>query len=529
MMNSCSLSKQNYALYVLAAVASLHLIGDLFFDFGTKAGYIFLALELALVALCVFLQLRVKRFVNNVADVCNSIKKGDFEARVINLKEGKDLLKLSNAVNDAIDVCDAFVRESELAMKAASEGKYYRKIRLEGMLGSFAISVNGINKAISLLEQKDKADTKNKQMVELAMQKIKELVEAASSGVLTERIDATQFEGGYKELVSQMNGLMEAINKPLISSILVLNDLADGDLTNSINEDFGGSFGEIKNALNSTISQLSDMVNQIKAVADSVEVASSEISNGSTDLSKRAESDAASLEQTAAAMREITDKVKLNTDNAVEASRLSEIAKTISESGNAAAKKTVEAMGSIEASSKKITDIISTIDEIAFQTNLLALNAAVEAARAGDAGRGFAVVADEVRALAGRAGDAAKEIKTLIEKSTSDVKNGVQLVNNVGKIFDDITKSNNSVASIVNKITESSKEQSSGINEINLAIGQIEEGVQQNAALVEENTAASVSLTDQAKNLSELIQFFKVAEQNTKANGQIKALPNYVS
>jgi methyl-accepting chemotaxis protein len=516
MKNSSSLYNQQLAIYALILAVVLH-AGIQFFGASEKIGYVIMFVELALAGAIIFFQQKVKSFLLGVTNVCSEIRKGNFEVRVINVSEARDLGNLANSVNDAIDICDAFVRESMLAMQAASEGRYFRKIREEGMLGAFINSVRGINGAIALLEQKDALDTKNKQMVELAMKNIRSLVEAASAGNLSERIDVKQFEGSYKELTAQMNGLMDAISAPLADAIDVMRSLSEGDLTRNIKANYKGTFGEIKETLNSVITKLNDMVVQIKNVSESVLTASSEISAGSTDLAGRTETHASSLEETSSAMTEITGTVKENSANARRASQLSNSGKEIANKGSLTVNDAVTAMSSIENSSKKVSDIISTIDEIAFQTNLLALNAAVEAARAGDAGRGFAVVADEVRSLAGKSAEAAKEIKNLIINSTNEVKRGSQLVNSVGVVFGDITKSNNEVASYVENIAKSSEEQSSSIEEINVAISSIEEGIQRNAALVEESTAACHSLSEQAKYLNELMEFFRVDAEKSGA------------
>ncbi len=516
MKNLSSLFKLQFCVVAALVTAVTEELFSYFFPkiFNETISTAFLGGLILFSVASIYFLFKTKKFVLGIGDVCEEVRKGNFEARIINMNEGRELGKLANSVNNAIDVCDAFVRESMLAMKAASEGRYYRKIRQEGMLGSFINAVNGINSAINMLANKDAADRKNKEMVDLTMTKIKEMVADAASGNLSNRIDVNQFEGGYKDLVAQMNGLMEAISAPLANAIDILNSFSKGDLTRKVEGQYGGTFAEIQNTLNSTIQQLSEMVAQIKEVAESVAIASSEISAGSTDLSKRTEQQAAAIEQTSASMSEMTKIVKGNTEKSKEVEVISTKAKQIAESGNVTAKNAVDAMRNIEQSSKKVSDITSAIDEIAFQTNLLALNAAVEAARAGEAGRGFAVVAEEVRTLAGRSAKAAKEIKTLIESSSEEVSKGSELVNNVGNIFDQITTSNGEVANNVENITKSSEEQSSGIGEINSAIADMDEAVQQNAALVQQNTAACQSLVEQAEQLSSLIQFFKTDMKN---------------
>lgn len=296
-------------------------------------------------------------------------------------------------------------------------------------------------------------------------------------------------------------------------SVRVLTGMAEGNLTEKMNLDYKGDFADIKKAVNATVDKLYGMVKNIIESAKSVNSAATEISSGSTDLSQRTEEQASSLEETAASMEQITGTVKQNSQNAVNASDLSSKANLVAGEGGKVVDDAVLAMASIEKSSQKISDIIGVIDEIAFQTNLLALNAAVEAARAGDAGKGFAVVASEVRSLAGRSASASKEIKTLINESAQQVKTGATLVNKAGESLKNIVASVQQVSNIVTEIAAASREQATGIDEINAAITQMDEVTQQNAALVEENTAAATSMVDQANELEKLMSFFTIGEQ----------------
>ncbi|MBV8059982.1 MAG: PAS domain S-box protein, partial [Alphaproteobacteria bacterium] len=313
--------------------------------------------------------------------------------------------------------------------------------------------------------------------------------------------------------VTQMVLARTENEKGMAEAVEVLQGVSAGNLTRKMEGEYHGTFAEIKKAMNATIDQLTEIVMNIISSADAVGSAASEISTGSADLSQRTEQQASNLEETAASMEEVTGTVKQNTENANNAKTLAQQANEVAEQGGTVVSKAVSAMGEIERSSQKIADIIGVIDEIAFQTNLLALNAAVEAARAGEAGKGFAVVAQEVRSLAGRSASASKEIKSLISESVGQVKSGAELVNHAGATLKDIVGAVRKVADIMNEIAAASVEQSTGIEEINNAVAQMDQMTQQNAALVEENTAAAGSLVDQSKALEEMIAFFKIGEE----------------
>jgi methyl-accepting chemotaxis protein len=291
-----------------------------------------------------------------------------------------------------------------------------------------------------------------------------------------------------------------------------LEKLALGDLTYRVTDEFADEYNKLRDNFNSAITQLQRTVKNIALSSAEISNAAAEISTSTTDLSQRTEEQAASLEQTSASMDQIAATVRKNAENAQQARDLTHSTQEIADRGGVVVSQAVSAMALIEESSRKISDIISVIDEIARQTNLLALNAAVEAARAGEAGRGFAVVATEVRSLAQRSSQAAKDIADLITGSAGQVREGVELVNRAGASLSEIVKAIKNVAAIVSEIANASSEQAIGIDQINKALNQMDEVTQQNSALVEENAATAKTLDDQQAAMSQQIDYFRVGE-----------------
>ncbi len=343
--------------------------------------------------------------------------------------------------------------------------------------------------------------------------KIAELIESASSGDLDSRLELEGLTGFLLSLGQGINQLIDSIVTPLRSAATVIEALAKGDLTESMHGEFEGEFAVLKQSVNTCVTNLKQMVTDVISSAGSLAEASSNISQGNTDLSQRTEEQASSLEETASTMEEITGAVRQNAENARQADDLAEAARGQAEKGGDVVGSAVSAMSEINASSKKIEDIIGVIDEIAFQTNLLALNAAVEAARAGEQGRGFAVVANEVRNLAQRSAGAAKEIKALIKDSVGKVEEGTRLVDASGHTLTEILEAVGKVSTIISEIASASSEQTRGIEQINKAVTQLDEMTQQNAALVEEAAAASESLDEQTHNLNQLMTFFSLGDE----------------
>ncbi len=339
-------------------------------------------------------------------------------------------------------------------------------------------------------------------------EEIDSVVSAVSKGDFERLISMSDKSGFFRTLASDINLLTNTVSDSISEMEEVLEGLADGHLSHRVGGGKQGAFGRLAGSTNMTISRLDEIVTDIRAAAGIIATMANEISNGNEDMSRRTEAQASSLEETASTMEEFTSSVKQNADSAQQANKLSENAKELAEKGGVVVDQAIGAMQEIIASSEKISNIIGVINDIAFQTNLLALNASVEAARAGEQGRGFAVVATEVRNLAGRSAQAAKEIKELIQNSSEKVEYGTELVNQSGDNLKGIVLASQKVNDIVSEIAVASREQSVGVEQVNRAITDMDGVTQQNAALAEETSAVSHSLTEQAYKLEEAVGFF---------------------
>ncbi len=430
------------------------------------------------------------RIIEKIATICEQISRGDFEARITNIVESGRLGDVQYKVNDMIDRCDAFVREATASMEAVCRNIYYRSIMYGGLQGSFRVAAEIINHSVETQGQ--------------AVEKARREAAVEQARI----VDTLAF--GLKKL-------------------------AEGDLTFRLME-FPEAYKQVKDDFNSAMDRLQDTTSTIVAATSEVTNATAEISTSTSDLSQRTEEQAASLEQTSASMEQISATVKKNAENAQQANQSAGGANRVADRGGHVVNQAVEAMARIEQSSRKISDIIGVIDEIARQTNLLALNAAVEAARAGDAGRGFAVVASEVRSLAQRSSQAAKDVKDLIINSNNQIKDGVDLVGKAGTALSEIVEAIKAVANIVADIATASSEQAQGIDQINIALTQMDEATQQNSALVEQNAATAKMLELQAKAMDECVAFFKLSADeddddaaNPRPSGMVVPMPSRVA
>jgi methyl-accepting chemotaxis protein len=517
-MSGSSLSRAQFLAGAAAAlIAALIAVGLVTGGMSTAAALLG-ALAIALIGGTVFFLNRVAEDIAKASEACRAVARGDFEARITDIREGGDLGEMMWALNELVDLTDGYIREATAAMGAVSRNQYYRRVIPTGMLGAFGQSSQAINHVLDGLAARQKEQKAIEAEVEA-------LVTAAAAGDFTCRIPTAGKEGFMLRLSDGINRMAETVQSGVDEVARVIGALSDGKLTYRMQGNYGGAFARVKDDSNEMTDRLNATMRTIIHATTEVENGAAEISAASSDLASRTEQQAANLEKTASAMEELSATVRQNAENAQQANQLAIAARATADESGAVMKVTVEAMHTIEASSEKISDIVSMIDEIAFQTNLLALNAAVEAARAGDAGKGFAVVATEVRSLAQRTSQASREIKDLILASNQQVKQGVELVDDVGRKLGDIVIQVKKVTDIVSEIASASREQAIGLDDINQAMNHMDDMTQRNAALVEETSASAVSLRHQAEELVQLVAFFDAESEAPAPTAPAAAAP----
>ncbi|CTP88687.1 methyl-accepting chemotaxis protein [Xanthomonas graminis] len=496
-------------------------------------------LMLLIVALCFHTLSALTRNVRRAADVAARIAQGRLDTAIAVSSRDESGQLLDNMQQMQLQLQRVLTAQVEMAQRhdagqvsyrmdeSAFPGDYGRMVRDSNALAAAQIAVTlrlaqimdryaigDLSEDMERLPGEKAALTATmdtvKQNLTAMNRQIGQLATAAAAGDFSVRGDAQRFQYDFRAMVDSLNQLMATADGNLQSLSALLQAIAAGDLTARMHGEFNGVFASMRDDANATAEQLAGIVGRIHNAAVSINAAASEIATGNDDLSRRTEQQAASLEETAASMEELTSTVKQNAEHARQANQLAAGAAAVAAQGGDVVGQVVSTMSGIEASSKRIADIISVIDGIAFQTNILALNAAVEAARAGEQGRGFAVVASEVRTLAQRSAGAAKEIKHLIDASVSQVADGSALVRQAGQTMGEIVSSVQRVTDIMGEIAAASQEQSAGIEQVNQTVTQMDEATQQNAALVEKATAAARAMEDQAGQLTETVALFKI-------------------
>jgi methyl-accepting chemotaxis protein len=399
-------------------------------------------------------------------------------------------------------------------MVAGLKGEYRTQLEIGGLhmraVANPIVDENGARLGV-VVEWLDRTAEVN------AEKEIGAIVEAAAAGDFAKRIAEAGKAGFMLQMAQGLNSVLSTSEQALGEISRILKAMAAGDLAQTIEADFKGVFADLKDNSNGTIERLREIIAQIREASESINTAAREIAMGNNDLSRRTEEQASSLEETAASLEEFASSVRQNAENAQEANRLAAGASEAAQRGGDVVGHVVTTMAGITESNREIADITTLIDGIAFQTNLLALNAAVEAARAGEQGRGFAVVASEVRTLAQRAAEAAKDIKAVIAASVGKVDEGAKLVSSAGAAMEEIVAQVGRVSAIIGEIAAASKEQSTGIDQVNQAVTSIDQITQQNAALVEEATAAAKSMEEQSDALVQSVAAFKLSSSDADA------------
>jgi len=432
---------------------------------------------------------------NVAAKYVDDISKGNIPAKITDTYNG-DFNQLKDNLNQCITAVNSLVSDANALSQAAEQGKLSTRADASKHQGDFRKIIEGVNKTLD--------------SVVGPLNVAADCVERISKGDIPDNITA-HYNGDFNNIKDNLNTCINAINNLVIDADMLAEAATDGRV--SVRADatkHQGDFRKVVEGVNATLETIVAPIAAVKEAVETITTAANEIATGNNDLSQRTEQQASSLEETAASMEQLASTVKNNAENAKQANQLAVAASGVAVKGGEVVGQVVSTMSAINRSAKKIEDIISVIDGIAFQTNILALNAAVEAARAGEQGRGFAVVAGEVRNLAQRSASAAKEIKELISDSVSKTAEGTTQVEQAGKTMQEIVASVQRVTDIMGEITAASSEQSAGIDQVNTAITSMDETTQQNAALVEQAAAAAESLVEQAIQLADVVSVFKL-------------------
>ncbi len=420
------------------------------------------------------------------------------------------------------------IRNVTAAMKSVADGDFTTEIPYEGRadeIGDMAAAVEVFKRNGLAVQRMNAQETAMRAKSDDLQSSMSVVVAAAAAGDFAQRIDKDYDEENLNRFAANINTLLSSVDQGISETRRVIASLSAGDLTQSMRGEFRGAFAELQTNVNATFERLRQTMTDIRGKTDLINGNTGELTSATNDLAKRTEQQAAALEETSAALDEITVVVRGSSERAQEASQMVTEAKQSAAQSAIVVSDAVDAMGRIEQASREISQIINVIDEIAFQTNLLALNAGVEAARAGEAGKGFAVVAQEVRELAQRSANAAKDIKALITKSGQEVAGGVKLVQRTGEALSEIEVRVLKINDHIHSIAAAAKEQSTGLAEVATAMNQMDQVTQQNAAMVEETSAATYKLSGEANGLAALVAQFRIGDEGRSHAAPVVARP----
>ena len=476
-----------------AASAAQHIAqGDLASNIHVEAGD-----HSSMMASMLSMQAGLAKLVDEIRSVVAAAESGDLTRRMDVSQCQGFALDIGVSLNELMETADTSLRDISRVAGALAGGDLSQTINAT-YPGTFGETAQAVNATVNGLKQ--------------VINDVREVVQAAAESDYSVRMESTESQGYIHTLGELLNRLTSVTEGALTDIQHAAAELAEGNLTQRVHGSYPGLLGLTANGLNATADNLCLLIGEVVAMVDAISQASSEISSGNQDLAQRTSEQAASLDKASHSIEKLTSMVRSNTERALEINNLVKESASIAADGGTVVRTTVDTMGGISNSAKRIGDIIGVIDGIAFQTNILALNAAVEAARAGEQGRGFAVVATEVRALAHRSAQAAKEIKGLITDSLDTIDQGTTQVNHAGTTMDEIVASISRVNEIMSSMASASTEQSTGIAQVNQMVGSLDAVTQQNSALVEEMAAAAESLQNQASQLQHQVSKFQLGE-----------------